>query len=63
MSLKKSQRQVQIMALLSKNKKGMSVRELYQALQRIGYKISERTLRRDMLDLIPVFQITVTGKE
>lgn len=63
MSLKKSQRQVQIMALLSKNQKGMSVPELYQALQRIGYKMSERTLRRDMLDLIPVFQITVTGKE
>ncbi len=61
--LKKCQRQVQIMDLLSKNQKGMTISELCRALKRLGYNITERTIRRDILDLIPIFHITTYGKE
>lgn len=63
MELKKVQRQVQIMVLLSECSKGMTVPSLHKALQRIGFDMDIRTIRRDLDDLVPVFNIKTDGNE
>ena len=63
MEHKKVQRQVQIMVLLSECSNGLTVPSLHKALHRIGFDMDIRTVRRDLDDLVPVFNIQTDGTE
>jgi len=58
---KKVQRQVQMMMLLSENPKGLTIYSLHKLLRRNGFDMDVRTVRRDITDLLPIFNIQTSG--
>jgi len=63
MEWKKVQRQVQLLVLLSQKPVGQSVSNLHLSLCRAGFEVDIRTVRRDLTDLIPIFNIQASGDE